>query len=77
MAKLNRIKEKEKRKSDYPSDFGSHSSMIDEGETAKLMDQSRVVLKDEWGFYETDRNRLDTRTADPNRYNNKREGCPW
>ena len=52
----------------YPSFFGSHSSMIDEEETAKLNDPKLVVLKDEDGFYTTERNRLDTKMADPNRY---------
>lgn len=63
-------------KSDYPfpSRFGSHASMIDEVATVALGDQSfyvggpLVVIKDEFGTYTTERNRLDNRCADPNRY---------
>ena len=51
----------------YPSLFGSHASMINEEETAKLNDPEKVVLKDDWGLYTTDRCRLDKGMADPNR----------
>ena len=51
----------------YPSLFGSHASMIDEAETEKLGDPDKVVLKDDFGLYTTDRNRLDKGFADPNR----------
>lgn len=52
----------------YPSPFGSHLSMVDLEETAKLNDPNLVVLKDNAGFYVTERNRLDSGLADPNRY---------
>ena len=42
--------------------------MISEEETAKLTDNTKVVLKDQFGFYETERSRLDTNTADSNRW---------
>jgi hypothetical protein len=51
----------------YPSHFGSHSSMIDEEETKKLDDSNLVVLKDEHGIYTTERRRLDDGCTDPNR----------
>ena len=41
--------------------------MIDEAETEKLGNESKVVLKDEFGLYTTDRNRLDNGLSDPNR----------
>lgn len=56
----------------FPSVFGSHSSMINEVETEKLEDKSLVVLTDEFGNYITERNRIDTRLADPNRYKTSR-----
>lgn len=56
----------------YPSQFGSHTSMIDQEATEKLEDGSRVVLRDEFGLYETDRDRLDSGLADPNRYKSQR-----
>ena len=59
--------EKEARVS-YPSPCGSHASMIDEEATSKLDDPTKVICKDANGLYETDRNRLDTRLADPNRH---------
>ena len=58
----------------YPSQFGSHASMIDEEATKNLDNPSRVVLKDEHGLYETDRYRLDSKLADPNRYKTDRLG---
>ena len=63
-----------KYKYDYPSVFGSHSSMVDEEETKKLDDPNLVALKDEFGIYVTERARLDTRLADPNRYPSSRLG---
>lgn len=56
----------------YPSKYGSHSSMINEEETAKLTDANLVVCSDETGNYTTSRERLDTRLADPNRYHSDR-----
>jgi hypothetical protein len=58
----------------FPSRFGSHASMIDNEKTEVLNDPNLVVLKDEFGFYTTERNRLDTKMADPNRYESKRLG---
>lgn len=58
----------------YPTRFGSHAMMIDEEKTAALSDPTKVVLLDEHGHYTTDRNRLDTRMADPNRYAESRLG---
>lgn len=57
----------------YPSHFGSHASMVDEEETAKLNDEKYVVLKDEHGFYKTERSKLDN-GCDPNRYAQSRLG---
>lgn len=55
-------------KSEFPSRFGSHASMIDEALTKQLKDKSLVVLKDERGHYITEMFRLDSGLADPNRY---------
>jgi hypothetical protein len=52
----------------FPSHFGSHASMIVAEETEKLADEKLVCLKDEHGTYVTERNRLDNKEADPNRY---------
>jgi len=62
----------EKRKMAFPSDYGSHASMIDESETEDLNDPKRVVIRDNHGTYITDRKRLDTGMADPNRYSSLR-----
>jgi len=62
----------EKVKNLYPSTYGTHSSMVDEEETAKLTDSNKVAAKDDHGIYITDRNRLDTGLADPNRYSNRK-----
>lgn len=56
----------------YPSRFGSHNIMVDAEASAKLEDQTKVVLNDEHGSYVTERNRLDTGVADPNRFETSR-----
>lgn len=61
-----------KEKYAYPSQFGSHASMIDQEATDKLADSAKVVLKDEFGTYITERSRIDSGLADPNRYTVKR-----
>jgi hypothetical protein len=58
----------EKNKLGYPSLYGSHSSMIDEAKTSELNNNKLVVLKDNYGYYTTERSRLDSGLADPNRY---------
>ena len=57
---------------EYPTRFGSHSSMIDEEKTGELNDDQRVVLQDEHGYYTTYKNKLDSGLADPNRYRGDR-----
>ena len=42
--------------------------MIDEEKTEELSDKNLVVLKDEHGYYVTDRKKLDSGLADPKRY---------
>lgn len=56
----------------YPSLYGSHSSMIDESKTAELNNDKLVVLKDNYGYYTTERSKLDSGLADPNRYRTER-----
>jgi hypothetical protein len=63
---------KKKEEPKFPSLYGSHSSMIDEEETEKLDDDTMVVLKDEKGLYTTYRKRLDSKIADPKRFNMSR-----
>lgn len=53
-----------------PSQFGSHSSMVSDAEYE--LNENEVVCEDERGIYITERSRLDTGLADPNRYNNRR-----
>lgn len=59
----------------FPSLFGSHASMIDEALTKGLCEtlghDKMVVLIDEHGAYTTERNRLDNKLADPNRYSGR------
>jgi hypothetical protein len=69
MAKYNANAAPKVKKAVFPSIAGSHTSMIDEDETAKLEDPSKVALKDEKGVYVTDRRRLDSGLADVNRFN--------
>ena len=51
----------------YPSRYGSHASMVDEGMTEQLGNEKLVVCKDENGYYITEKNRLDD-NCDANRY---------
>lgn len=52
----------------YPSEFGSHKSMISQEWTDKLKNDKFVILECENGFYATTKDRLDSRLADPHRY---------
>ena len=56
----------------YPTRYGSHSSMIDEEKTGELNNDKEVVLEDEYGYYTTERKRLDSGLSDPNRYKGDR-----
>ena len=100
MAKTFPGKQKKADKSQFPSPFGSHASMVDEGATNALSNndlkaykdrlpfirwtdaktpwkfwnkalKDLVALKDENGVYVTERNRLDNKMADPNRYSHR------
>ena len=51
----------------FPSPYGSHASMVDEALTAELADPKKVVCRDEYGTYVTDRSYLDCGLADPYR----------
>jgi len=77
MAKAKTLELPSSKKSyDFPSRFGSHSSMINQAETDKLQEvtKSAVVLTDEYGEYITDKVNLDTGLADPARYKPERLG---
>jgi len=69
MAKYNpnAIKKKEEKKV-YPSDFGSHLSMVS-GEYPELLydDKVWVVCSDDRGYYVTEKKNLDTGLCDYNR----------
>ena len=52
----------------YPSQYGSHASMVDADATEKLNNPDMVVCRDKYGPYTTLKSRLDTNLADPNRY---------
>lgn len=56
----------------YPSRFGSHTSMLSADRDTVL--EGQVYCVDEYGKYLTERNRLDTGLADPNRYSVSRLG---
>lgn len=60
------------KKSLYPSQYGSHKSMINEEKTQKLKDKNLVVCTDDLGDYTTERIKLDNGLADVNRYEMKR-----
>ncbi len=63
---------KKEQKIVYPSDFGSHASMVNAELTGKIAKQDEAdpwqVLTDERGNYATRKNRLDNGMADPNRF---------
>jgi hypothetical protein len=76
MAKYQAKKEKEVLPT-YPSDYGSHASMVDKEATKTLNEgiefdnlssTDSVVIDTDTGSYTTSKNRLDTGLADPNRY---------
>ena len=48
----------------FPSRYGSHASMV----FADAEEGDKVICKDEFGEYITEKNRIDNRLADPNRY---------
>ncbi len=58
----------------FPSDFGSHASMVDADQSAKIAAAQQdandpwVLLADARGVYATRKSRLDTGLADPNRF---------
>ncbi len=58
----------------YPSDFGSHASMVNAELTEKVAAAKQdaadpwQILTDERGNYVTRKHRIDTNMADPNRY---------
>jgi hypothetical protein len=63
---------KKDQKVAYPSDFGSHASMVNAELTEKITKQDEAdpwqILADERGNYATRKHRVDTGLADPNRY---------
>lgn len=56
----------------FPSQFGSHASMVDQEKTVKLGQDNLVACLDEYGVYVTEKNRLDSGCADPNRFKESR-----
>jgi len=68
-SKNSRIKSSGKKEEyNYPSRFGSHTSMIVEEHDWSLQ-PGEVLLEDEYGQYVTTKDRLDTTLNDPNRTN--------
>ena len=58
---------------EYQSEFGSHAKMIDTEKTTALGEGTdKVVCKDQFGFYETEKWRVDDNMADPNRWDGSR-----
>lgn len=69
MSKSAKTKDAQDRASSkYPSEFGSHKSMISQEWTDKVADDKWVILECETGFYATTKDRLDSGLADANRY---------
>ena len=68
MSKQSQLPETPKPKTVYPSEFGSHESMVNAKLTEKLGKPDLVVCEDDDGPYVTERNRLGSWLADPNRY---------
>lgn len=58
---------KELPKFKYPSQFGSHKSMVDSAKTESLGDPERCVCIDQYGEYVTEVSKLDTNMVDWNR----------
>ena len=55
-----------------PSAYGSHKSMVvDHSQFDLTLSEQDVLCKDETHYYITQRNRLDTGLADPNRYSER------
>jgi hypothetical protein len=54
--------------------FGTDSSMIVDltGFKPVTISESQIVCKDDLGFYITEKHRIDSKLADPNRYANKK-----
>lgn len=54
------------------SAFGSHSDMIVSCEDPAIqtikIDDNQIICKDDSGYYITEKNRIDSGLADPNRY---------
>tara|TARA_B100000287_G_scaffold247156_1_gene232322 strand:- start:3606 stop:3857 length:252 start_codon:yes stop_codon:yes gene_type:complete len=61
-----------------PSWFGSHESMVVDhsevqiGGQDVLLSEDQVLCKDDNGYYITEKKKLDSGVADPNRYSNRR-----
>ena len=70
----------EKAPTNYPSRFGSHSTMqeglpFEEVVATHIFGEDKVLMvncKDEFGTYKTEYNRLDSGVADPNRFETSR-----
>jgi hypothetical protein len=63
---------KEAPKFKYPSQHGSHKTMVDEAKTEALGNPNKCVCVDQYGDYITDINRLDNGEIDWNRANGER-----
>lgn len=68
MAKKKVIIPEVKAKYEYPSRYGTHSSMILKEETEDIGMEEVVICKDEYGKYATTTRHVDSGMADPNRY---------
>ena len=56
--------------------FGSHKEMVvpcDDPNIQMLkIDDNHIICKDDTGYYVTEKNRIDSGLADPNRYSNSK-----
>ena len=68
MAKQSQLPQQPTKEKKYPSPYGTHDSMVDEVVTDLLGKPDLVVCGDDEGLYVTEKNRVDNRLADPNRY---------
>tara|TARA_R100000008_G_C3577779_1_gene166353 strand:- start:1623 stop:1877 length:255 start_codon:yes stop_codon:yes gene_type:complete len=61
-----------------PTWFGSHASMVVDHSEIQIggkdvrLSEDQVLCKDDNGYYVTEKKKLDSGLADPNRYSNRR-----
>ena len=65
-----------KHKNPYPSEYGSHKSMVIPTPPEIRLESHQVLCQDQLGPYVTEKTRLDNGMADPNRYSPRKNPRP-